>query len=67
MGNVVDFDPDAMKPHRISQVICLRCLYRWTCVRPKETRLVDLVCPVCRMDGGVIETGEIVIREGESV
>ena len=58
MGDKKEFNPDVNKPHVVSVVICLRCLHRWTAVRPEGTRLVDLQCPACRMDGGVIETGE---------
>lgn len=58
MGDVVKLDLDANKPHKVSIVVCLRCLHRWTAVRPVGTRLSQLWCPGCRMDGGAIETGE---------
>ncbi len=45
-------------PHKVSEVICVRCLKRWIAVRPEETQLKDMECPGCRMTGGVIETGE---------
>ena len=55
MGDVVDFDVN--KPHKVSEVICLKCYKRWLAVRPEFTRLVNLECPNCG-PGYVIETGE---------
>lgn len=63
MSKPLKFDPDANKPHKVSVVVCLRCLHRWVAVRPVSTRLVQLRCPACRMDGGVIETGEDISDE----
>lgn len=45
-------------PHKVSEVICVRCLKRWIAVRPEETQLKDMECPGCRMTGSLIETGE---------
>lgn len=45
------------KYHRVSEVICLKCLNRWISVRPVGTKLVDLECIDCGQ-GYVIETGE---------
>lgn len=66
MNKFVRFDPDANKPHKVSMVVCLRCLKRWVAVRPVGTRLVQLQlqCPGCRMDGGAIETGEDISGDG---
>ena len=50
---------EANLPHRVSEVICLKCLTRWTCVRPEATLLKEIECPRCGMIGYVIETGEI--------
>ena len=44
--------------HKISEVICLKCLYRWLAVRPVGTPLKDLECPNCKQVWYVIETGE---------
>ena len=45
-------------PHKVSEVICVRCCRRWIDVRPEGTMLKDLECPGCGQAGGVIETGE---------
>jgi hypothetical protein len=45
------------KPHKVSEVICVKCGQRWQAVRPEETRLKDLECPKHHV-GFVIETGE---------
>lgn len=47
-----------MDEHKVSMVICLKCLKRWIAVRPADVKLADLVCPVCELPGAVIETGE---------
>lgn len=47
-------------PHKVSEVICVRCAKRWICVRPSEVKLIDLKCPECKNQGYVIETGEII-------
>ena len=44
--------------HKVSEVICLRCLTRWQAARPVDTFLRDLECPRCHMQGFTIETGE---------
>ena len=45
------------QPHKVSEVICVSCRYRWIAVRPIETQLKDLQCR-CGIIGAVIETGE---------
>ena len=45
-------------PHKVSEVICVRCCRRWIAVRPECVPLKDLECPGCGKTGGVIETGE---------
>lgn len=51
-------------PHKVSEVICIDCKYRWIAVRPVTTLLKDLECPQCGLQGCVIETGEV-INENE--
>jgi hypothetical protein len=51
-------------PHKVSEVICVNCKYRWIAVRPIDTLLKDLECPQCDKQGYVIETGEV-INENE--
>lgn len=55
---------DENKPHKVSEVICVRCHKRWIAVRHVGTRLMDLECPNCGV-GGIIETGEDLYREEE--
>lgn len=52
------------KLHKVSEVICINCKYRWIAVRPLITKLKDLECPQCKLQGYVIETGEV-INENE--
>ena len=48
---------DDNKPHKVSEVICIRCYTRWLAVRPIFTKLKDIECYHCG-SGYVIETGE---------
>lgn len=57
MSNIRYIDENL--PHRVSEVVCLMCRYRWIAVRPEQTKLKDLECPSCRQQGFVIETGEV--------
>lgn len=45
-------------PHKVSEVICINCKYRWVAARPCVTHLKELECPCCHEQGFVIETGE---------
>lgn len=49
--------------HKVSQVICLKCFRRWISARPVETRLDELECPDCGLQGFAIETGETSVAE----
>ena len=49
--------------NKVSEVICLKCLYRWIAARPTETRLNELECPMCGNKGYAIETGETTVAE----
>ena len=46
-------------PHKVSEVICIDCKYRFISVRPVGLPLKDLECPQCGRQGFVIETGEV--------
>ena len=46
------------EPHKVSEVICVKCGKRWIAVRPEVTLLKQLECENCGC-GYVIETGEI--------
>lgn len=43
--------------HTVSEVICLKCLSRWICVRPSSVLLKEIECS-CGNIGYVIETGQ---------
>lgn len=45
-------------PHKVSEVICVKCYTRWLAIRPSKVRLKNLECDNCGK-GFVIETGEI--------
>ena len=47
-------------PHKVSEVLCVNCKYRWIAVRPCECKLKDIECPCCYQQGYVIETGETI-------
>lgn len=55
---------DDNMPHKVSEVMCIDCKYRWIAVRPTDILLKDLECPRCGLQGYVIETGEV-INENE--
>lgn len=55
MSDTIDINRN--QPHKLSEVICVKCCHRWIAVRPVETALRDLECPNCGT-GNVIETGE---------
>jgi len=50
-------DIDEYLPHKVSEVICVKCGNRWISVRPEKTLLKELECPNCGA-GWVVETGE---------
>lgn len=56
MSDIVDFTE--YLPHKVSEVICVKCGHRWIAVRPSDTKLQQLECPNCTKIGYVIETGE---------
>lgn len=45
-------------PHKVSEVICVKCGKRWIAVRPSCVLLKDMECSGCGLTGFVIETGE---------
>ena len=52
---------EANMPHKVSELICVRCCTRWVDVRPEGVQLIALECPGCGKVGGVIETGEEIV------
>ena len=64
-GSIIKFytkykEVEENTPHKVSVVICLKCLKRWVSVRPVKTLLKDLECPNCGKIESVIETGETI-------
>lgn len=45
-------------PHRTTEVICLRCMYRYQAVWPTATPMKNLECANCERVGFIIGTGE---------
>lgn len=45
-------------PHKVSEVICLKCLTRWICIRPCSVMSKKIECCGCNLQGFVIETGD---------
>lgn len=56
MNNIVSLEDNS--PHRVAELMCVRCKKRWICVWPDELRLKQIECPYCKKEGFVINTGE---------
>lgn len=63
MTKVVDISDN--QPHKVSEVICVHCGWRWLALRPVTVMLKELECPDCKNQGYVIETGEELPDEHE--
>lgn len=51
--------------HTVSEVICLKCLSRWICVRPSSVLLKEIECS-CGSIGYMIETGQdLDVKKGD--
>ena len=61
MGNIINIENDL--EHKVSEVICVQCGYRWIATRPSQTLLKQLECPNCEEQGYTIETGESMEKE----
>ena len=61
----MEIDINENTPHKVSEVICINCKYRWISVRPTTATLILLECPICREQGYVIETGETINEDYE--
>ena len=57
---------EEIQPHKVSEVICVKCGKRWIAVRPETTMLRELECPNCGV-GYVIETGEELVKLDEQL
>lgn len=62
MSKVVDIDENL--PQIVSEVICVKCGFRWIAVRPSSVLLKELECKNCDV-GYVIETGQEIDAESE--
>lgn len=61
MNKISDIEQNL--PHKLSEAICIKCYKRWLSLRPTITKLQDLECPNCGVEGVVIETGEEINNE----
>lgn len=61
MSKIIDINDK--QPHKVSEVICINCNFRWIAVRPMATLLKDLECPQCNLQGYTFETGDIIDTE----
>ena len=55
-SNIINLDE--MRPHCVSEAVCLKCLHRWIAVYPQDTPLKLLECPKCGERGYVVKTGQ---------
>jgi len=55
MSNIIDIQHK--QPHKISEVVCVKCFQRWIAIRPCNSKLKDMECNLCGQ-GFIIETGE---------
>lgn len=55
MGKLIDIEENIQ--HSVSEVICVKCGYRWIAVRPITTLLKEIECKNCGK-GFVIESGQ---------
>lgn len=63
MNNIVPIE--ANMEHTVSEVVCLKCLSRWICVRPSSVLLKEIECS-CGNTGYVIETGQdLDVKKGD--
>jgi Zn finger protein HypA/HybF involved in hydrogenase expression len=58
MGDIKNIEKNM--PHRMSELICVNCKYRYIAIRPTHTRLKELICPKCGLTEQIIETGEVI-------
>ena len=49
---------DNHRPHRVCEVICVKCRFRCVAVAPAETPLKDYECGGCGKTGFIINTGQ---------
>ena len=59
MSKIIDMESNL--EHKVSEVICIQCGYRWIATRPSQTLLKQLECPNCKEIGYTIETGEEIL------
>lgn len=55
MGKIINIEEN--RPHKVSEVMCVKCFRRWIAARPVRVLLKEMDCPNCGA-GFIIETGE---------
>ena len=58
MAKITDIEEN--EPHKVSEVICVKCGKRWLAIRHIDVKLKELHCDNCG-SGFVIETGEEIV------
>lgn len=48
----------ASEPHEVSELICVRCFYRYIGVYHDNSLLRNMICPKCGQAGAIIKTGQ---------
>ena len=54
--NIVEFEEKL--PHRVEEMICIRCKWRGIIVFPAELWFKRMECPKCHRKGFMISTGQ---------
>lgn len=55
----------AQEPHEVSELVCIKCLYRYIGVYHENTLLKDMCCPNCGQAGSLIKTGQTLQKGDE--
>lgn len=63
--NIVNFEDKvdqitANQPHEVSELMCIKCGYRYIGVYPESTPLKSMQCPSCDTVGWMIKTGQTI-------
>lgn len=63
--NVINFEDKvdqkiANQPHEVSELMCIKCGYRYIGVYPESTLLKSMRCPDCNEVGWMIKTGQTI-------
>lgn len=51
-------DINKNKPHEVSELICIKCCFRWYGAYSRDIQLKNMICPNCNTIGAIIKTGQ---------